>query len=310
MSSPFLSLQGDSIPLEQVLGSGASAVVLFQNGVAVKTPLRYIWSSESDVDVNIEVVQREQDVYRRLQSSEDGCSDGIVRCLGFLTEATQLAYMANGDLQAYLTKCRPALRLQLSWFCEMARTLSYIHSRRVLVTDIASRNFLLDLDLSIKFCDFSEASLLPLDCNMDIVDDNGYTTQIDIGLLGTVMYEVVAGNKHKIDLYKDNSPTDGRAYWPERKSLPVTQDIWLGWIIEGCWNGKISSAHSLLQALNSVNLPPSPIAQSRTDHILVSVRDYMRNRPVSTIMGALGLAIFALIVGRKTLLTSRGLDFF
>ena len=308
MSSPFLDIRGDPIPLEQVLGSGGTAVVLLRNDVAVKTPLRYLWSSDSDVEVNTGVVRREQDVYRRLQSSEDDRSNGIVRCLGFSTEATQLAYMANGDLQAYLAKCRrrPSYQLQLIWFREMARTLSYIHDRRVLVADIASRNFLLDSDLSLKFCDFSEASLLPLDSNMDVVDDNGYTTQIDIGLLGTVIYEVVTGNKCEIDLYKDNSPTDGRAYWPERKSLPSTHGIWLGWIIEGCWDGEFRSAHSLLQALNSVDLRfSSPIAQSRTTHFLVSIKDSMRNRPITTIIGALGLATFTLIVGRKTFMTSR-----
>ncbi|KNG90084.1 hypothetical protein ANOM_002094 [Aspergillus nomiae NRRL 13137] len=164
--------------------------------------------------------------------------------------------MANGDLRTYLATCRPSRELQLKWFQEMARTLSYIHDRRVLVADIASRNFLLDSDLCLKICDFSEASLLPLDFNMDAVDDNGYTTRIDIGLLGAVMYEVATGNKCEIDLYKDNSPTDGRAYFPERKFLPSTQDIWLGWIFEGCWNGEFPNAHSLLQALNSVSPLP------------------------------------------------------
>lgn len=135
----------------------------------------------------------------------------------------------------------------------MARTLSFIHDRRVLVADIASRNFLLDSDLSLKFCDFTEASLLPLDSDMETADDNGYTTRIDIGSLGAVIYEVITGTKCKIDLYKDNSPTDGRAYWPERRLLPSTQGIWLGWIIEGCWNGEFASAHNLLQALNSTN---------------------------------------------------------
>lgn len=95
--------------------------------------------------------------------------------------------MANGDLRTYLTKCRPSHELQLAWFCEMARALSYIHDKRVLVADLATRNFLLDSDLSLKFCDFTEASLLPLDPNIETVDDNGYITQIDIGLLGTVI---------------------------------------------------------------------------------------------------------------------------
>ncbi|KAJ5580313.1 uncharacterized protein N7459_006298 [Penicillium hispanicum] len=307
MSSPFLDIRGDSIPLEQVLGNGATAVVLHRNGVAVKTPLRYLWSSDSDTEVNLRTIRREQDVYRRLQSSEDERVDGVVPCLGCSAEATELAYMANGDLQAYLARGRPAHHLQLAWFREITRTLGYIHDRRVLVADIASRNFLLDSNLSLKFCDFSEASLLPLDSNMDVVDDNGYTTQIDIGLLGKVMYEVVTGNKCEIDLYKHNSPTDGRAYWPERKSLPSTQGIWLGWIIDGCWNGEFRSAHSLLRALNSVDLRfSSPTAQSRTIRFLVLIQDSMRRRPITTIIGALGLATFTLIVGRKAFLTSRG----
>jgi hypothetical protein len=40
MSSPFLDNQGNIVPLEHVIGNGA--VVLLQNGVAVKTPLKYI----------------------------------------------------------------------------------------------------------------------------------------------------------------------------------------------------------------------------------------------------------------------------
>lgn len=132
----------------------------------------------------------------------------------------------------------------------MARTLEYFHDQRVLVADIASRNFLLDLDLNIKFCDFSEASLLPL-------DDNGYTTRIDIGFLGAVIYEVVTGEKCEIDLFKDNDPTDGRARWPRREFLPSTENVWLGSIIEGCWvDGGFRNVRSLLQALESITLDP------------------------------------------------------
>lgn len=298
MSTPFLDIRGDPIPQEQILGSGGSAVVLLQNDVAVKTPLRYLWSSNSEVKANIESLRREQDVYRRLQSPEDddNRSDGVVRCIGFSTEATQLPYMANGDLRTYIAKNRPSHQLQLTWFHEMARTLSYIHDRRVLVADIASRNFLVDSNLSLKICDFSEASLLPLDSNMDSVDDNGFTTQIDIGLLGTVMYEIMTGDKCEVDLFKDNSPTDGRAHWPDRNCLPSTQGIWLGWIVESCWDGEFRSAHSLLQALNSVN---PPIAQSCTTHFLASIKKSMRDQPIATVIGALGLTALTLILGRK-----------
>lgn len=300
MSSPFLDYQRNSIPPGQIIGNGNTAVVLIQNDVAIKVPLIYPWSLDSDVEVNIESIRREQDVYRRLQNHEDHRSSGIVHCIGVSAKATQLAYMANGDLRAYLKTCRPSYQLQLTWFYEMARTLDYIHDRRVLVADIATRNILLDSDLSLKFCDFSEASLFPLDSDMLSVDDNGYTTQVDIGLLGTVMYEVATGNKCEIDLYRNNSPTDGRAYWPERKFLPSTQGIWLGCIIENCWNGNIRSAHDLLLALESVDSPfPSPIARSNSTRFLTSIPGFVTGRPITAIVGILSLAICGLIIGRR-----------
>ncbi|KAG0156024.1 hypothetical protein PDIDSM_3200 [Penicillium digitatum] len=147
----------------------------------------------------------------------------------------------------------------------MARTLEYIHDQRVLVADIASRNFLLDSDMTIKFCDFSEASLLPLDTDIDTVDDNGYTTRIDLGFLGAVIYEVVTGQKCEIDLFKDNPPTDGRATWPRREFLPSTENVWLGSIIEDCWvDGGFPNARSLLRALDSIALH-SPALETETD---------------------------------------------
>ncbi|KAL2801715.1 kinase-like domain-containing protein [Aspergillus granulosus] len=307
MSSPFLDIHGDPIPQERILGNGASAVVLLQNDVAIKTPLRYRWSSESEVQANAQSLMHEQDVYRRLQNPRDDRSHGVVRCIGLSTDTTQLAYMANGDLRTYLAKFRPPRQLQLKWFKQMARTLSFIHDRRVLVADIASRNFLLDSDLSLKICDFTEASLLPLDCDMETVDDNGYTTQIDVGLLGAVMYEVITGNRCEIDLFRDNSPTDGRAYWPERRFLPSTRGIWLGWLIEGCWDGEISSAHSLLLALNSTDPRLSPISGSPNPHLLASIRNSLRELGYTTIVGVLGLVLFTLVVGRKAFSTSRNL---
>lgn len=104
----------------------------------------------------------------------------------------------------------------------MAYTLSYIYERCVLIIDIVSQNFLLNSNLSLKFYDFTEASLLLLGSNIDAVDDNGYITQIDIGLLGAIIYEVMTSNKCEIDLFLNNSPTDSRAHWPERKLLLST----------------------------------------------------------------------------------------
>lgn len=52
----------------------------------------------------------------------------------------------------------------------MAQTLANIHDRRVLVTDISSRNFLLTSGLSLKLCDFTEAYVLPPDQGGQLLD--------------------------------------------------------------------------------------------------------------------------------------------
>jgi hypothetical protein len=108
MSSPFLDVQGNPIPQEQVLGNGRSGLILLQNHAAVKTPLRYRWSSDYDVEENTFSLRREQDVYRRLQCPGDERTHGVVPCLEFTANSTHLAYMVNGDLQAYLAKSRPS----------------------------------------------------------------------------------------------------------------------------------------------------------------------------------------------------------
>ncbi|KAJ5948914.1 hypothetical protein N7454_002221 [Penicillium verhagenii] len=277
MTTQFLDLQANPIPQEQIIGSGSSALVLLQDDVAVKIPLKCLWSDTYEVQANIQKLRHEQNVYHRLQGlpCNDDRSNGVVRCLGMFSESTQLAYMSN------------------------ARTLAFIHDRCILVTDITSRNFLLDSDFSIKFCDFSEASILPLGSDMKAVDDHGFNTQIDIGLLGTVMYEIVTGEKLRVDLFKDNSPTDGRAYWPKRESLPKTTDIWLGWLIEGCWDGKLQTAHCVLQAFDNVRLPP--VSQSISIRLGQAIKNSITSYQGFTVFGLIGLTLF---FGRRAVLQS------
>lgn len=293
MASPFLDAQGDTIPEEQILGSGSRAVVIVQNGIAVKIPLRYPWSTAYDLEANIESIRREQDVYRRLQQApgDDARSSGVVRCIGMVPKATHLAFMANGDLQTHLATARPSSKLQLQWFIEMAGALNYVHERCVLVADIASRNFLLDARMSLKMCDFSEATLLPLGSDMLAADDNGYTTQIDIGLLGAVMYEIATGVSCKVNLYRDNDPADGRAYWPSRALMPDTASLALGGIIEGCWTGRFPSAGHLSQALQALQFPRPSAFTWLYDSII--------QRLGVAIIGALGLAMYIFVTPRR-----------
>ncbi|OJD12947.1 serine/threonine protein kinase [Emergomyces pasteurianus Ep9510] len=288
MSSMFLDLDGNRIPEDQVLGYGGSGLVIFHDGMAVKNPVRYSHSTDADVETYIGTIQHEQDVYRRL----DRC-DGVVPCIGFSKTATQLAFMKNGDLRTYLTRNQAPKALQLSWFREMAHALARIHDRSVIVADIASRNFLLDTDLSIKFCDFSESSIMPLDSDMDTIDDKGYSVQTDIGELGAVFYEVVTGERCGFDLY-ENQQGDLAVRWPRRESLPRTQNVWLGPIIEQCWTkGAFRNAHHLAEALDSINLDNEE-DELQSDSEPQTTRTNASIQPVITL---------ALILGALTILT-------
>lgn len=68
--------------------------------------------------------------------------------------------MENGDLRTYLEKNKLPRAAQLAWFHQMARALEQIDDKCVLVATTC--NILLDSDLSIRLCDYSEVSILPL----------------------------------------------------------------------------------------------------------------------------------------------------
>ncbi|RMJ28106.1 STYKc [Aspergillus sp. HF37] len=148
MSSPFVDLDGCPIPLSRVLGYGRTGVVISHDDTAaVKLPIRWAGDTGSDFDMNLVSLRREQDIYI---GARIGRCSGIVPCVGCSGMAIELEWMKNGDLRSYPTQCRPLRPFQLSWFRDMARALAHTHDRRVLVADIASRNFLQDSNLRNK----------------------------------------------------------------------------------------------------------------------------------------------------------------
>ncbi|MCJ1386618.1 hypothetical protein MMC17_009744 [Xylographa soralifera] len=253
-------LDTDGTPLQDViLGIGRSGVVVRRDDMALKLPLEYSTTglNEDDIehltiraDISRETLHREKEVYRRL-----GPNDGIVSCLSLSGHGLQMEIMTSGNLHDYQAQQDPVKAVQLTWFQDMARTLIHIHDRRVIVADIAARNFLLTADLSVKFSDFSESTILPLDTNMQNADDAGYSIYTDIGQLGTVIYEVITRKPCSFDLFKNQPAGPATAAWPQREDLPSTQNIWLGSIIERCWSkGAFQNARELSEALNSVSL--------------------------------------------------------
>ena len=215
MTSPHNVATIGSFPRNQILGIGRTGLTVRQGHFAIKLPLRWSTSSDEEIEANIEFLQHEQAVYTRL-----GKCDGVVPFFDSSDTSTTLAVMENGDLRSYLSRNKPSQSLQLTWFRVIARTLASIHERRIIVADIASRNLLLDSGLSIKFCDFTESTIMPLDTCMETADDGGYSAQTDIGQLGAVVYEVVVGKKCDSDIFKNVPEEVDRGIWPRGGRSP------------------------------------------------------------------------------------------
>ena len=257
MSLLPLLAQPDGTPLlDPILGMGGSGVVVQRDGYALKLPWKHCITgpcgayAKQDETEALEILEHEKGVYRRL-----GKHQGIVDCFDTAGVGIQLALMEGGNLWDHLTKNQPSSSVLIGWLRDMARTLVYIHDQRVIVADIATRNFLLDAHQTIKISDFSEASILPLTADMHTADDSGYSMYTDIGQLGAVIYEVVTGKRCEFDLYKHQPSGPATAVWPRREDLPSTESVWLGSIIETCWTrGAFRSSRELATALDCAAL--------------------------------------------------------
>jgi len=223
----------------RVLNASAQGVVYERDGTAVKIPWSHYRGGQGfDHDDDLEIIDREKEVYRRL--GQHCC---ILQVLDLDRVGLHMVLMENGSLHDYLlaqNQPRPHQLLQLWWWLlDIARALVHVHERRVIVADIATRNVLLAADLAAKLADFGESTIMPIESGMPLADEYGYSIFTDIGQFGKVMYEIVYGQRCSFDLYHDQdqitTPGPAIAAWPPRTSLPGTSDVWLGHIIEACW---------------------------------------------------------------------------
>lgn len=263
----WLRLDG-TILKEKVLGLGATGVIIEQGPYAIKIPnisrhikvdgvpveMRPLTPEEGDYDERpplIESIQVEKAIYKRL-----GDHPGIVRCHNL--ESTDVSIqmdLMNGDLRHYMADNTPERTTQLSWFTQIAHTIAYIHEHRIIVADIRLDNLLLDDTLAVKFCDFGESALMPLKWDLNGTDDLGFSVSTDIGQFGVVMYEVTTGLKCKYDLLQDRKEPENLYTCPRRDSLPSTENMWLGRIIDKCWTQAYKSAEELAVELDQERVP-------------------------------------------------------
>ncbi|KAL3480478.1 hypothetical protein BJX99DRAFT_254468 [Aspergillus californicus] len=133
--------------------------------------------------------------------------------------------MTNGDLRHYLTYSRPDKSTQLSWLKSVAQTMSYIHECRIIIADVRLDNLLVTDELCVKFSDFGESVMMPLDWDLSGSDEFGFSIMTDIGQFVAVMFEITTGQTCKFNLTEGPRGPGDTYTWPRPDSFPSTDNV-------------------------------------------------------------------------------------
>ena len=84
-------------------------------------------------DINRKNLKNEKSIYRRL-----GNHNGIISCFKPSDYEIELAFAKQGNLETYIeTNPEPYESFKTEWILSLTDTLSYVHSRKVFVDEIA-----------------------------------------------------------------------------------------------------------------------------------------------------------------------------
>lgn len=234
----------------ELIGLGRAGRVMRFGNIAVKTA--NIWTMPEDasettiisweqmIEQNKESIKHEGLVYRHL-----GHVQGVIKPFQASETEIQLPYLRRGSLSGYLRAHNDSVDSirRLRWLQEAAHIIRRVHGRRVLIADIAARNFLLDESDSLQMCDFTESVIVSNGENMaSFLSEDFVSVKSDIARFGSMMYEVTSGSRYEFyvvpeietDLDDDPESKTFKA-WPTAEKLPNTDNVFLGDIIRRCW---------------------------------------------------------------------------
>jgi serine/threonine protein kinase len=234
----------------ELVGLGRVGRVMRFGNVAVKTA--NIWTVPEDApetavictgqmnETNMESLRHEGRVYRHL-----GHVEGVIEPYHISDTEIRMPFLLQGTLSSYLRSqsCSVGNMEQLRWLRDAAHIVNRVHERRVLIADIATRNFLLNPDLSLQMCDFTESVIVPVDENIrSFVSEDFVSMKFDIARFGSMMYEITSGSRYEFYVIPEiasdiEDDTESKTFktWPTAEKLPNTENVFLGDIIRNCW---------------------------------------------------------------------------
>lgn len=198
----------------ELIGLGRTGRVMRFGNIAVKTA--NIWTVPEDasetaiigwkqtIGLNIESLKHEGLVYCHL-----GYVKGVIMPCQVSDTEIQMPYLRQGSLSGYLRAHSDSVDniRRLRWIQEAAHIIRRVQERRVLAADIATRNFLLDENLSLQMCDFTDSVIVSNDEDMaNFVSEDFVSVKFDIARFGSMMYEITSGSRTNSTLYPKSRP--------------------------------------------------------------------------------------------------------
>ncbi|KAL1978476.1 hypothetical protein VTN31DRAFT_1335 [Thermomyces dupontii] len=228
----LLKPDGTPYEFEGHLGNGTNSIVFQRGPYALKVPkIRDLagLSGEELADtqylnsMNRKILDREKAVYRRI-----GTCEAIAECVQISDEGILLPCFSQGDLESYIRERKEVAQpRKVTWILSAIKAVHHLHhTAKVLVFDIAPRNFLLTDDMSLKMIDFGQAALFPLDTDITTASDDGLTVQVDIFHLGCTIYSIASWKLYECNLMDYNYKL------PRLEDLPNVDDCFCGEIIK------------------------------------------------------------------------------
>lgn len=229
----------------EFLGGGATGLVeRLDSGDVVKSP----WTGRpTALDCRQEMAIEAQ-IYGRL-----GVHPRLVQFKHWdpVGYALTLEYMPNGNLKEYLLKHGREISLfqRQRWVREVTEAVELLHSHNVIQGDVGPHNFLLDIDLGLKICDFggssldgSQATVAP-GVRYRLPSLGGTAVKEDLFALGSTIYFIATGHEPFEELTDEDQVEklykDG--VFPELTEVPFAE------IIALCWRQKAESAKMIME---------------------------------------------------------------
>ncbi|KJZ69933.1 hypothetical protein HIM_10671 [Hirsutella minnesotensis 3608] len=234
-------------------------IELLPSGHIVKYPKSNPYYPKEEED-NRERIRSEAAVYERLKNTP--C---VPRLVDWDSESCclTLEHMEKGSLEAYVRELAEAkhgdvpAQVRRRWAVQAARAVEALHAAMIIHCDVTPRNFLLNAHLDLHIADFAGCSISGSPSL--IAPGARYQPprwswkrkamqEDDVFALGSVLYFIMVGTEPYADLEEE---TVHDLF--QRSKFPKVDGLACGEIIQGCWDGTLSTAVRVVDALNSLD---------------------------------------------------------